>query len=696
MAAIFLLGILMDSFTTAATATVSSRSAWRVGLTLIAALAALAPAYRGLRSTSTCSLSAQLTLALLAVNYVLAFWSMRSQIVGLAGRRGIMPYCGRVHELSQVCARRKASSDLGARVNRVLYAVLRRIERDDQLVLLCDVGAAAGLAICAAQLRAFCWLQLLQVPLLLIAWTAYRAVKWLTARFTSLQWDALLLEAGVVALPAAVPFTPPWCRAALTWPLALLLFKLMFSSGICKLRSGCVEWESLNAMRFHYETQPLPHGLSYFFHTLSKPLQRFSAFATLVIEVAVPFLTFGTAPCRAVAATLFMGLMLLIAVSGNYGFFNTLTAALSITLLDDDALRYMFAWWLPEIEGGERWWDLACPSDHAMACAFVAELGVVLWIVSSKCGALRSLAADAGAVWACVWFGAAAAVIFSPVRGPWCLACGSAVIGCVAASLLAMGTLAPIFTSVHRLHPSPQSLIPTWLCPRHLWTCFALVIKQLKGVGVGGSYGLFARMTTVRGELVLKGSMTGAEEGEWREYEWRYKPGNIDRMPVLVQPGHMPRLDWRVWFIPLALMRGRPLPLWFDAFIERILTVRLTHTHLTLLFSRSLTLSPILFPTQRSPAVMKLLGRDPFENRPPPRFIRVEVYDYRFTGSCNEATDDNRASLQFMPSAEAGPREVGKWWTRRRIGIVKTYGNENDYDFRNASDDPLASRAEVE
>jgi len=151
-----------------------------------------------------------------------------------------------------------------------------------------------------------------------------------------------------------------------------------------------------------------------------------------------------------------------------------------------------------------------------------------------------------------------------------------------------------------------------------------------------------------------------------------------------------------VWFIPLALMRGRPLPLWFDAFIERILTVRLTHTHLTLLFSRSLTLSPILFPTQRSPAVMKLLGGDPFENRPPPRFIRVEVYDYRFTGSCNEATDDNRASLQFMPSAEAGPREVGKWWTRRRIGIVKTYGNENDYDFRNASDDPLASRAEVE
>jgi hypothetical protein len=112
-------------------------------------------------------------------------------------------------------------------------------------------------------------------------------------------------------------------------------------------------------------------------------------------------------------------------------------------------------------------------------------------------------------------------------------------------------------------------------------------------------------MTTVRGELVLKGSMTGAEEGEWREYEWRYKPGNIDRMPVLVQPGHMPRLDWRVWFIPLALMRGRPLPLWFDAFIERILTVRLTHTHLTLLFSRSLTLSPILFPTNLYTAVSR-------------------------------------------------------------------------------------------
>ena len=41
-------------------------------------------------------------------------------------------------------------------------------------------------------------------------------------------------------------------------------------------------------------------------------------------------------------------------------------------------------------------------------------------------------------------------------------------------------------------------------------------------------YGLFAVMTTVRDEIVIQGSNDGVE---WRDYEFRYKPGDIMRRP---------------------------------------------------------------------------------------------------------------------------------------------------------------------
>src|SRR5262249_34984394 len=42
------------------------------------------------------------------------------------------------------------------------------------------------------------------------------------------------------------------------------------------------------------------------------------------------------------------------------------------------------------------------------------------------------------------------------------------------------------------------------------------------------SYGLFAIMTTTRHEIIIEGSSDGIE---WREYEFRYKPGDLFRAP---------------------------------------------------------------------------------------------------------------------------------------------------------------------
>lgn len=46
-----------------------------------------------------------------------------------------------------------------------------------------------------------------------------------------------------------------------------------------------------------------------------------------------------------------------------------------------------------------------------------------------------------------------------------------------------------------------------------------------------------------------KAKAAAEERMAWREYEFRYKPSNVDKRPPVI-PGHMPSLDWRLWFLP--------------------------------------------------------------------------------------------------------------------------------------------------
>src|SRR2546428_3335632 len=60
-------------------------------------------------------------------------------------------------------------------------------------------------------------------------------------------------------------------------------------------------------------------------------------------------------------------------------------------------------------------------------------------------------------------------------------------------------------------------------------------------------YGLFRVMTTERPEIVVEGSR---DTVAWREYRFRWKPGDVTRRPRFVAP-HQPRLDWQMWFAAL-------------------------------------------------------------------------------------------------------------------------------------------------
>ncbi len=129
------------------------------------------------------------------------------------------------------------------------------------------------------------------------------------------------------------------------------------------------------------------------------------------------------------------------------------------------------------------------------------------------------------------------------------------------------------------------------------------------------SYGLFAVMTTTRHEIEVEGSDDGVH---WLAYEFKYKPGDVNRPPSLVAP-FQPRLDWQMWFAALGTYQDNP---WLVRFCERLL--------------------------QGSPDVLALLAKNPFPQKPP-RFVRASLYDYRFTN-----TAERHAS--------------GAWWKREFIG----------------------------
>jgi hypothetical protein len=109
-------------------------------------------------------------------------------------------------------------------------------------------------------------------------------------------------------------------------------------------------------------------------------------------------------------------------------------------------------------------------------------------------------------------------------------------------------------------------------------------------------YGLFATMTTTRPELVIEGSIN---QVDWREYSFRYKPGELHRGLPQIAP-YQPRLDWQMWFAALGEIQDNR---WVNNLLYRILT--------------------------GEPAVLGLLDPPPFPT--PPRYIRVLAYDYNFT-----------------------------------------------------------------
>lgn len=141
------------------------------------------------------------------------------------------------------------------------------------------------------------------------------------------------------------------------------------------------------------------------------------------------------------------------------------------------------------------------------------------------------------------------------------------------------------------------------------------VLKPLSPFCTINGYGLFRVMTTRRNEIVLEMS---DDKTDWTACEFPYKPGSMDRAPPIVAP-HMPRLDWQMWF---AALNPRGHEHWLSVLMRKVL--------------------------EGDPSVARLMSK-PELIANPPKFVRLAMYEYKFTSI------DQRAA-------------TGRWWNRTFIG----------------------------
>jgi hypothetical protein len=499
-------------------------------------------------------LSRWLTLRGLGVVSGVAFASFGVQVGGLVGSRGILPA---VESLALLERWHEGARFVRAPTVFWLGASDRALEG------VCTAGVALSTLLVAG---------VAPRTVLLALWAGYLSLTTVSANFLGYQWDALLLEALFVALFLAPPVAqerlardPPPPRAALLLA-RLLLAKLMFLSGFAKLSSGDPTWRNLTALDYHYWTQPLPTWTSAWAAALPHAVHAASVVATLAIELALPFLLFAPRPLRRAAACVLIAFQVLLLATGNFAFFNLLTIVLCVPALDDACLA------------------------RAMPRALRQRLDSArIPLAARACGACR---VDSALVpLAAPGAGRSAPPLSTPLR--------RAVFSTGVALLLAANAL----------------VLAQRFAPGRLPEAAGRVLQALAPWGTVNLYGLFAVMTTKRPEILLEGTRDGVH---WRPYEFRWKPGRLDRAPGFVAP-HQPRLDWEMWFAALRGCRRSP---WFARFAGRLL--------------------------EGSEPVLRLLDSNPFPDAPP-RAIRSTVYRYRF--------------------AAPGIRErTGRWWIREEPG----------------------------
>ncbi|HEU4807618.1 MAG TPA: lipase maturation factor family protein [Homoserinimonas sp.] len=179
----------------------------------------------------------------------------------------------------------------------------------------------------------------------------------------------------------------------------------------------------------------------------------------------------------------------------------------------------------------------------------------------------------------------------------------------------------PVWWMVPVLAVSLLLLVLSYWPIRNLFSHHQLMNASFNRWQLVNAYGAFGSVTKRRYEVIVEGTLDAspADLAEWREYEFKGKPGDPARVPRQFAPYHL-RLDWLMWFLPLGSVHEE----WFYAFLGKLL--------------------------EADARTLRLLRVDPFDGERP-RWVRASMFFYRFS------TREER-------------RKTGLWWMRERVRVV--------------------------
>lgn len=283
-------------------------------LTLISFLSDVAPILINSNVQDTYYAWKWIMLSLMPIVYFITFLSASVQVRGLLGSSGLVPYPKTLASIQSWCT---ASSDSDIIAIRYISVPLAR-----SILYFFSFEATADTFVRSipqiGMILSFLCLLIPNPLFYLILWYLYYILKRLMGPFFNLQWDALILESGLLLVLLPLPHTS-LSLLLLNYTFRYVTFRLMFGSGFVKLTSGDSSWIDGSAMSYHYLTQPLPAILAPYMHSLFS-WHYIMTLGTIIVEVLLPLLSFVPLPSlRAFVAVNYIGLNVAIASTGNYG-----------------------------------------------------------------------------------------------------------------------------------------------------------------------------------------------------------------------------------------------------------------------------------------------------------------------------------------------------------------------------------------
>lgn len=601
----------------------------------------------------------------IALAYVVAFSSLHVQWDGLYGPNGLQPAQQYVRRLSQ---------HFGKDGVQLLL-------QSGSLATSGDLIGVSTEGLCQALLVFGLTLSILQVVLLLtplnkgsvfvslnfgLIWLMYHSLVVIGQTFLSFQWDLLLGEIGFLAISSSL--LPEFLPNKLTH--RFLGMKLMIMSGLTKIQAQCPSWKDLTALEYHFATQPLPTPLAWYAHQLPPTLLRLSVLMTLVIEIPLAILlVLPWRHARRIGAGLQLVLQVVIAATGNYTFFNGLTAALMLAAWADDNEEEST---LKEKEKKGGLWRRV---EGPVTIAFIVLSAA--WLMDTNQLSAFFLAVDPSMSTSREWWDgsmlrfdlpyADLQKLVSPTLAAVLIAFTWQI--CYCALQGGIGRPQAVFCSLFTLLIVPLSLVTfqsvadvrkELLLPQSLFDLY----HQVSPGRPVSAYGLFRRMTgmaaesplslpglsfkpqlVARPELVFEGY--DDKTNVWREIDFKYKPGDPSRPPPWVAP-HQPRLDWQMWFAALGSYQSNP---W------------LVHLVWQLLHKDSKAWSLLDKKSENNRKVWR-------QGSSPPKQIRVVRYDLDFTRYAQPWTPSalERATDRVRVLKDSN-QDSNLWWHRLPKGV---------------------------